>query len=170
MATNQKKVGEVLLSAPPGISWTSPEKSRAWQNPPKYVKLTDVVKYYMAVVSSENVVNDLIDTLETGIPLSVIAETMMLANVSKGVHTLDTGILVMPVAMEMMKTIAMINNIDVKNYASDYDKEEVTSPRVMRQAIDMVFKNIETPVEEFVPMEEEIVPAKGLMARNKKGV
>jgi hypothetical protein len=171
MATTQKKPSEVLMAAPAGISWTAPDKSRPWQNPPKYVKLTDVIQFYMAVISSEDISDDLLDTLETKLPLSVIAEGMMLTNVDKGIHTIDAGILAMPIMMEMMKTIAMIHGVDVKDYNSDYDKEETMSPRVMKQAIDKVFKTIKEPVEEVKAVEEKAVPVKGLMARNiKQGV
>lgn len=167
MAT-QLPVSKALTSIPPGISFTSPEKSRNWQKPPKLVKTTDVIKFYMTAISSDEIANDLLDTLETGVPLSVVAEAMMLANVGEGLHTIDTGILAMPVMMEMMKTIAMLNDIDTKDYNSDYDKEETMSKRVLKQAIAQVFKTIEPVAEESEPIEEVAKPM-GLMARKTKG-
>ena len=169
MATKQLPVSSLLTSIPPGISFTSQEKSRNWQKPPKLVKTTDVVKFYMAAISSDEIANDLLDTLETGVPLSVIAESMMLANVGEGLHTIDTGILAMPVIMEMMKTIAMLNGIDTKDYNSDYDKEETMSKRVLKQAIAQVFKTIEPVAEEVKPVAEEAPQPMGLMARKTKG-
>jgi len=168
MAT-QLPVSKALTSIPPGISFTSPEKSRNWQKPPKLVKTTDVVKFYMTAISSDEIANDLLDTLETGVPLSVIAEAMMLANVGEGLHTIDAGILAMPVIMEMMKTVAMLNDIDTKDYTSDYDKEEKMSNRVVKQAIAQVFKTIEPVAEEVKPVVEEAVQPMGLMARKTKG-
>ena len=167
MATNQLSVGQALKSIPPGISFTTPEKSRKWQQPPKYVKVTDVVQHYMELISSGDSSNELLDVLETGIPLSVIAEGMMLASVGEGVHTIDAGILVMPVIMEMMKSVAMLHDIDTKDYASDYDKEHTMSKRVIKQAIDQVFKTIEPSVEEVEPVVEVAQPM-GLMARKTK--
>lgn len=167
MATKQLSVGQALTSIPPGVSFTAPEKSRKWQQPPKYVKVTDVVQHYMELISSDESANDLLDVLETGVPLSVIAEGMMLASVGEGVHTIDAGILAMPVIMEMMKTIAMLHDIETKDYNSDYDKEEKMSNRVVRQAIDQVFKTIE-PVAEKVKPVVEAAPTTGLMARKTK--
>jgi len=168
MATKQLPVSQALMSVPAGISWTAPDKSRNWQKPPKLVKVNDVVKYYMAAISSEEMASDVLDVLETNIPLSVIAESMMLSNVSEGLHTIDTGILVMPVMMEMLKAIAMLNDIDTKDYASDYDKDEKVSNRVIKQAIAQVFKTIETSSEETSPT-KEAEPVGGLMSRKTKG-
>jgi len=168
MATKQLPVSQALMSVPAGISWTAPEKSRNWQKPPKLVKITDVVKYYMAAISSEELASDMLDVLETDIPLSVIAESMMLSHVSEGLHTIDAGILAMPIIMEMLKTVAMLNNINTKDYASDFDKDEKVSNRVVKQAIAQVFKTIETPAAEVEPAEEAVQPM-GLMARKTKG-
>jgi len=156
---------DVLRPIPPGISWTAPDKSRTWQQPPKFVKLTDVVKMYMDGIMSEEIGNNLLDSLETGIPLSVIAEAMMLSGVSKGVHTIDTGILAMPVIMEMLKSVAVFNNIDTKMFASDYDKEETASPRIIREAVSKVFNK-----KVVEPTEETEKPMSGLMGRKNKEV
>ena len=168
MATTRLPVGQALRSVPPGISFTSPEKSRKWQQPPKYVKVTDVVKHYMEMIASGEAVNELLDVLETGIPLSVIAEGTMLSSVGEGIHTIDAGILAMPVIMEMLKTVAMLNNIDTKDYASDYDKEHTMPKRIIKQAIDQVFKTIEPEVEKAQPVAEEAPQPMGLMARKTK--
>lgn len=167
MATKPTPV-DVNRPVPPGISWTDPAKSRPWQQPPRYVKLTDVAQMYMETLMSEDAGNDLLDSLETGIPLSVIAETLMLTGVYKGMHTIDMGVLVMPIIMETLKSVAMFNNIDTKMYASDYDKEEAVSPRVIKQAVANVFSE-KLPMEEEPVMEAE-PPMGGLMGRKNKEV
>jgi hypothetical protein len=153
----------------PGVSWTDPAKSRPWQQPPRYVKLTDVAQMYMESLMSEDAGNDLLDSLETGIPLSVIAETLMLTGVYKGMHTVDMGVLVMPIIMETLKSVAVFNNIDTKMYASDYDKEEKVSPRVIKQAVANVFGKAPVMEEEPVMPEAE-PPMGGLMGRKNKEV
>lgn len=157
---------EALHSIPPGISWTAPDKSRTWQQPPKFVKITDVVQQYMALLSDDKIINDVLDTLESKIPLSVIAEGLMLSGVSKGAHTVDAGILAMPVIMEVLKSIAMFNDIDVKMYASDYDEEDAASPRVVRSAVDKLFNKVKEPEQTMVEPE----PPQGLMGRKSKEV
>ena len=43
--------------------------------------------------------------LEMGIPVSAIANSMQLAGVMQGLHTIDVGMLVMPAIMEMIMMI-----------------------------------------------------------------
>ena len=90
---------------PPGVSWTAPDKSRPWQNPPKLVNVSDVAGYYVDAIGNGETLNDLLDALETGIPLAVIGEALMMNGVSKGIHTLDSGILIMPVIFAIKNTM-----------------------------------------------------------------
>lgn len=160
---------DVNRPVPPGISWTDPAKSRPWQQPPRYVKLTDVAQMYMETLMSEEAGNDLLDSLETGVPLSVIAEATMLAGVHSGLHTVDMGILVMPIIMETLKSVAVFNDIETKMYASDYDKEEAVSPRVIKQAIANSINKLKD-VEEPPMVMEAAPPMSGLMGRKNKEV
>ena len=167
MATSPT-VGEAenLMQIPPGISFTAPPKSRGWQQPPKFTKITDVAENYIAMIASKEMANDLLDTLETGVPLAVIAETFMLASVQKGIHTIDAGILVLPIIIEMLKTVAMMNKIEVYTYPDDYDNEIKMSSRVVKQAVKAVFKKEEPAMAEEAVTEE--APVGGLMAKPKK--
>ena len=166
MLENETKVGDVFAAPTPGISWTAPPKSRPWLNPPSQVDVSSVAKSYIMSLGDAEAANDILDALETGVPVATIAETFMLGNVSKGRHTLDAGILVMPVIMEVLKSIADINDIKVVMFQKDLEKGTSIHPRVMRQFMEK-FKN---PVEQTV--EEEVMPKEtaGLMARKKKVV
>ena len=164
-------VASLISYTPPGISWTAPEKSRPWQKPPKYTAIFDVATYYLATMSSEDTMNDLLDAVETGIPLSSIAQAIMMNSVATGIHSLDAGILVMPVIIELLTTIAMLNGTKVITYSDDYDKEVTVSNRVARLAVQKAMKKVEgvdtdTAEQEVPPVEEP----KGLMAKREKGV
>jgi len=79
---------------------------------------------------------------------------------------MDSGILVMPVIMEMMLSIAMLNDIKTVMYPDDYDKESSVSNRVAKMAVKKAMEKIEAAVE---PTKEE-KPVGGLMARKQKEV
>jgi len=163
MATNELTAGQVLQPIPAGISWTAPEKSRAWQNPPKFTKLSDVANNYMAMLSSKQMANSVLDALDTKAPLASLAETIMLSGVHKGAHTLDTGVLVMPIIIEMLKTVAMIHNIKTVTYSEEYDDMRVIPTRAVKMALS---KNMETPTEEMSSPAQE--SKAGLMQRKTK--
>jgi len=161
-----KTFGEVAAPVAPGISWTAPEKSRPWLRPPSDTDVATVAKQYMGVLSAPEAANDILDALETKTPIAVIAQTFMLTGVAQGKHTVDAGILVMPVIMETLKTIADMNDIDTVMFPSELDKGITVHPRIIRKMTEELMSGEAEVVEEAVPMEE---PAPmGLMSRKKK--
>lgn len=161
------KFADMAVAVPPGISWTAPLKGRPWMNPPKTVSVTDLAQQYIAAIGDEASMNDVLDALETKIPLATIAETLMLGGVSKGQHTLDAGLLVVPVIIEVLKTVAELNDIEYLVFADDEVKANTVPPRVLKQVIGEMTAKVAEPVVEEPVMEEEQT---GLMARKKAGV
>lgn len=160
---------DLVSYTPPGISWTAPEKSRPWQQPPKLTNVSDVALFYIGSISNPDTLDDVLDAIETPVPLAETAETMMLQGVSSGIHSLDAGILVMPVIIEMLQSIAIANGEDYVLYSEDYDKQSTVSNRVARLAVQKAMKQIEgvKEPEEDNDMNEEEQP-KGLMSKRKE--
>jgi len=151
----------------PGISWTAPEKSRPWLQPPQLTDISRVALYYIATISDEEIMDDMMDSLETSIPLAVIAQAMMLNGVSNGVHTLDAGILVMPVIIEMIESLALSHKMKYVIYPDDYDKQVSVSNRVAKLAVEKAMNK--NPMVEEEEEEMEVKP-KGLGSRKQKEV
>lgn len=168
MLNNEPKFADVAAPVPPGISWTAPEKSRPWMMPPKSVKVDEIAQQYITAIGDAAAANDILDALDTGAPLAVIAETLMMGGVSKGYHTLDAGVMVMPVIIEALKTVAELNNIKHTVFPEELEQGTTVHPRVLKQVIADMTKSVSQPVIEDV-VEEEPAMA-GLMARKKEGV
>lgn len=167
MVLDEEKFGNVAAPVPPGLSWTAPQKGRPWLQPPKRVKVDEVAYMYMATLSMPEMANEMLDALETKVPLATIAETFMLSGVSKGQHTLDAGILVMPVIIEMLATIAEFNNIDYVMFNDEVERGTTAPMRVVKSVIEKAVSDVAATQEPMIDAEE---PA-GLMARkNKEGV
>jgi hypothetical protein len=149
----------------PGVSWTLPPKSLPWQRPPKYAAISDVLQMYIEKMSSSEVIENVVILLkETKMPLSIAAESLMLVGVHKGLHTIDAGILVMPVLIELIKTAAMLENVDVPTYPSDLvKKEKPVEPEIIENALKYAFTSMQAVAN------EEPTPSSGLMSK-KKGV
>ena len=94
---------ETLFNAPiPGESLVAELGGRPWQTPPKMTTVDEAVDYYMERMSSEEFMEQVIGVMESGVPVAVIANTIQLASVMDGVHSVDIGMLVVPIIMEMM--------------------------------------------------------------------
>jgi hypothetical protein len=166
MASNP---ADLVSYTAPGISWTAPEKSRPWLQPPQLTDISRVALYYIATISDEEMMDDMLDSLETSIPLAVIAQAMMMNGVSNGVHTLDAGILVMPVIIEMLESLAMSHNVEYVIYPDDYDKQVSVSNRVAKLAVQKAM-NKNPMVEEEEEMPEIEAKPTGLGSRKQKEV
>jgi hypothetical protein len=128
------------------------------------------MEWYLERFDNQEVVEELMAVLESGIPVSTIANSMQLGAVLQGVHSIDVGVLVMPILMEMMKYLA--ENTDT-NYKMGDEPEETDRPTdaVMASALNEL-KNQqegsmeEEPMEEEEQEEEKPMPEQtGLMAR-----
>jgi hypothetical protein len=86
----------------PGQSLTAELGGRPWQSPPQYSTIDEVMDFYMERMSSEEFMLQAIDILEMGIPVTTLANTIQMANVMEGVHTLDVSMLALPLIMEML--------------------------------------------------------------------
>lgn len=161
MATKVKDAA-MPMAVPAGISWTAPAKGRPWSQPPRMVKLSDVAQGYIDNLSSPSMVNSIIDALDTGVPIASLAEMLMLTGVHKGIHTVDAGILVIPVIIEMLVTAAEIHGIEYTMFPGENEDRDIIPDRVIRQALAEASKKKDMAEEEMPTPEVQKV---GLMSR-----
>ena len=113
---------EVSFNRPiPGQSLTTPLGDRPWQTPPQYTTVEEALDYYIPRLDSDEVSSQLIDVMEMGIPITDIANTMQLAGVLEGKHTVDVGMLILPVLVELLMLIGDAAKI---KYTSGLDKDK----------------------------------------------
>ena len=153
----------------PGQHLTSELGGRPWQSPPQYATVEEAMEWYLERFDNQEVVEELMAVLESGIPISTIANSMQLGAVLQGVHSIDVGVLVMPILMEMMKYLA--ENTDT-NYKMGDEPEQTDRPSdaVMSSALNELKNQQEGSMEEEPredeEQEEEPMPEQtGLMAR-----
>lgn len=108
------------LDAPiPGESLTAELGSRPWQQPPQYATVEEALDYYIPRLQSDEVSKQLLDVLEMGIPVTTIANTMQLGSVMEGKHSVDVGMLILPVLVEL---IMLIGDTAGVKYTSGLEK------------------------------------------------
>ncbi len=90
----------------PGQSLTTELGNRPWQQPPQYDTVEEALEYYIPRLVDPQIAPQLLDVIEMGVPLTTIANAMQIGGAMQGYHTIDVGILVMPVLIEMMAYLA----------------------------------------------------------------
>lgn len=131
-----------MLDAPiPGMSLTHELGARPWQNPPQYNTIEEALDYYIPRLQSDEVSEQLLDVMEMGIPVTVIANTMQLAGVMEGKHTIDVGMLLLPVLVEL---IMLIGDSAKIKYTSGLEKDKKVRSSLVDNAIERFTTEEET--------------------------
>ena len=95
-----------VLDAPiSGQSLTAELGGRPWQQAPQYKTVDEAIEYYLDKMSSEEFTDQLVDVLEMDVPITSLANSIQLAGVMDGKHTVDVGMLIMPLLMEMIMLV-----------------------------------------------------------------
>ena len=153
---------DFIKPVPSGISFTDAPRSTPWNTPPQLVNTQEVAQRYISTLSNPATINSMLDVLDTGVPIAAFANAMMLTGVASNLHTLDAGILVTPVIIEMLVTLAEIHGVEYQVFEKDPDADNVPA-RVIREALR---KAEETPAAVVEEPSEPVLS--GLMARNNK--
>jgi hypothetical protein len=100
------ELNQPLLDAPiSGQHMTSELGSRPWQQSPQYKTVDEAIEYYLDRMSTDEFTDQLVDVLEMDVPVTTLANTLQLGGVMEGKHTVDVGMLVMPLLMEMIMLV-----------------------------------------------------------------
>ena len=164
------KTPELALDAPiPGQSLTAPFGDRPWQNPPQLSTVDEAMNYYLPILVNEETLPELLNIMKLGIPLTTIADSLMLANVMEGVHSVDIGVLILPFIIEMLELIGTSQKVDYIVEKPKQGKSPLPSASEIALAVKRSSKK--TNKDERVDTEikeEKIEELKGLMARRKQ--
>jgi hypothetical protein len=87
---------------------------------------------YMEQLSDETVVDDVMDMVDIGIPIRVVAGVMLSKGVMEGMHTIDTKVLLLPILTAQIKSLADVIGLDYKLTMDDYaDKDAAAKKKRM---------------------------------------
>lgn len=115
---------EVKITGPvPGMSLTADPKSRPWRKPYQLSTIDEVAPYYMEKMLTPEFTEGLIEQVETGFELVIIADIFVAVSTMEGVHSVDLGALVSPIIIELMKAILDKEGV---SYTVGDEKDDIT--------------------------------------------
>ena len=174
----------------PGQSLTAEPGNAPWEKPSKFSDPMDALEMYMEKLGDEEALDDILDMLDIGVPVSVVAGTMLSMGVMEGMHTVDVKLILKPLLMAQIKMLADVTGVEYKMTMEDYrDKDaeakakrtaklaaklsmrtgKVTTPDSGQEIMMQVEQDIEQPEEPVVeaPVQDEEAMPKGLMAKEQ---
>ena len=123
------------LDAPvPGEGLTHELGDRPWQKPAQLTNVDEVMPFYREKILDEEFIPQLLQVIEMGIPLTTIANAMQSAAVMEGVHSIDVGVLMLPIIVELLKYIAEKNKV---KYTTGMEKRDVAPNEQIDTALAM---------------------------------
>ena len=163
-------LNEQSFDAPiPGMSLTHELGGRPWQTPAKLSSVDEVADFYMERMSNEDFMLQLVDVLEMGVPISVLANTIQMSGVMDGTHSIDTGMLVLPMIMEMMMLIGDSAGIKYETGLENPNKTRDTLLAKFavkyKKKVDEVEEKLQERADENDKEVEVVKEPTGLMAR-----
>lgn len=159
---------EPMFDAPiPGMSLTAELGGRPWQQPAQYTTVDETIEYYMSRMTSEEFMEQLVDLMETGVPVTTIANTIQLSGVMEGKHSVDTGMLVLPLLMELMMMLGDSAGIEYTSGLEDPDKNKTRDSLLVKYASQYERALEEVDMDEITKEDDEEEESTGLMARRK---
>ena len=163
-------MAEEFFDAPiPGMSLTHELGARPWQQPSQFSTVDEAIEYYMASMTTEEFMEQIIDVLEMGVPVTSIANSMQLSSVMEGKHTVDVGMLVVPLLMELIMMLGDSAGIEYETGLQNPNKKPLRDTQLAKFALKYKKTLSEIDVEEMVDTPEEELEDQptGLMARRK---
>lgn len=152
-----------LIAPVPGMSLTTEPGNRPWEQPPQLSTVSEVVEYYSDKLTQGKTVASLMEVVKRSVPIYDIVQGLIKMSVMKGIHTVDTGFLTGPVVVEMIKSLAEVNDIGYVLTKEDVDKTMKLDKRIAAEAI----REVVAAAKEK-PMIEEEPEDKGFVAKRRK--
>ena len=161
---------EGMFEAPiAGMSLTSELGATPWQHPPQYNTVEETLDYYAPRILNPDVKQDLLNVMETGVPLTTIAQALQMGGTMEGKHSIDVGILVTPVLVEMLAYLADTENAEYKSGLEPRTNKDSISDSEIAVAMRRIPEKMKEVEEQETsePVDEPLTEAepKGLMAR-----
>ena len=166
-----------LLDAPiPGQSLTAEPGNYPWEQPPQLNTVDEAVEHYTPMFGEEEILSGILIHIEGGVALTTMADLITKGGVMTGLHSIDVGIMVAPVIVELMISAADAADIEytvgtepkkkggstkvsIAAALEDKEVEKETLPEDLSMVMEM---SMDEPAGKPVEEEEESM---GMMSR-----
>jgi len=156
------------INAPvPGMSLTTEPGNRPWESPPNLSTVEDAMEFYTKrILGTPENHEEVLNIVESGLPVRNIASILQKTSVMQGIHSIDVGILVLPVIEELIMAVADMHGSTYVENITDILKENMGSQREAKFAVQEMLASKNRKTE--MPVQEQPKKPTGLMAKPMK--
>lgn len=106
----------------PGQSLAGEPGNVPWEQPPQLTTIDEVVNYYSEKLTTEDSIASILTLLRNDTPIMTIVRVLTKQSLMNGIHTVDAGFIVTPVLVEIIKTLAEVNDVGYVVESGDMEK------------------------------------------------
>ena len=118
-----------------------------YERPPESTDPNEAVLYHMQRLSDPERLDNLLYTLEYGLPIKHATQAALTGAVGRGIHSIDISLIIAPVIHSFIKTTAEEAGID---YKEDFGDSSISEEVERKKAVALLKRSIkETPEEEM---------------------
>ena len=130
----------------PGQSLTKTPRNALYERAPEIVEPNDAIIWHMQKLSDPNRLDNLLFTLEYGLPVKHATQAALTLAVAKGIHNIDISLIIAPVIHKFIASTAEEAGIE---YLDDFKNTQMKEEDERNKVKALLDKAIaETPVEE----------------------
>lgn len=130
----------------PGQSLTREPRNALYERPPEITDPNDAILWHLRKLSDPNRLDNLLFTLEYGLPVKHATQAALTLAVAKGVHNIDISLIIAPVIHKFIVKTAEQAGVD---FIEDFDNSDMKAEDEKNKAKMLLDKAMaETPVEE----------------------
>ena len=130
----------------PGQSLTKTPRNALYERAPEITDPNDAVLWHMRKLSDPKRLDNLLFTLEYGLPIKHATQAALTTAVAKGIHNIDVSLIIAPVIHKYIRVTAEQAGIE---YLEDFKNDEMVEEEERAKVKALLQKAItETPVEE----------------------
>ena len=156
------------FSAPiPGQSLTTPPKNFAWERPPEITDPEEAIQMHLTRISQPEMMDAVLTAIDLqDLDIQTVTNGIIRGAVSKGIHSIDVGMMVAPVIHEFIKQATKAVGIEaddgfVDKKAKAAEREGTIAAKARKMLTKMGVKPAEIAVaaEAAAPVAPEAAPA-----------
>tara|TARA_A100000172_G_scaffold59388_1_gene38969 strand:+ start:184 stop:690 length:507 start_codon:yes stop_codon:yes gene_type:complete len=156
----------------PGQSLTDSPGNYPWEHSPKHTNINEAAENMFRALTEEDSAMNLLAMLKTGVPVEAITRTLIFTGFVEGKFNPDLGILLAPIVMNMIISIAKRAGLkEIIITMDDNSPTKVAEEFLVRKKFDKVVNNLKVEQEKKEPetVKEKLPKVAGLMEKEIEG-
>tara|TARA_Y100001937_G_scaffold91044_1_gene123215 strand:- start:183 stop:686 length:504 start_codon:yes stop_codon:yes gene_type:complete len=162
MANGKDNFPDIFDRPIPGQSLTDEPKNYPWEHPPQFTDLREARDRIFDNLTEEESIQQLLTMLSANVPAEAVVRTILFAGFTEGKFSVDTAILLAPVVLMQVVSIAKAAGLEKFNILMDEKPDDNFTKAMLKVSEDTGVKGVKKAAEKI---KKETAPATGLMGK-----